>query len=132
MTRLAWNEWETKWDVNEETPAPRVIAELWWYMTSVEYDAFVHSSNTRTDPYYSDSETGRRMEVGIAMVLSRDWIKRYGDRRARMGHINNTPVIDVLRQVELGKGSTSNIRYEDFAEADAIIGRKISPKYAGD
>ena len=47
------------------------------------------------------------------------------------GYFNDTPVINVLRQSELGKGSISNIRYEDLAQANVIIGRKIIPKYAG-
>ena len=108
VRRIAWREWETTFDVNEQTPTPRMITELWWYMTSDEYDVFAPHNNTRTDPYHSDSEN-RRVDVDIAMVLARDKIKRYGARRAQMGYFIDTPVIDVLRQSELGKGSISNI-----------------------
>ena len=72
-----------------------MITELWWYMTSDEYDAFAAHNNTRTDPYYSDSETGRGVELAIAMVLFL-LDKRYGTRRARMEYINEITVIDSI------------------------------------
>ena len=49
-----------------------------------------------------------------------------------MGYINNTPVFDIFSQAELGKEATSKTKYNNFAEANAIIGRKVLSRYTGD
>ena len=99
--------------------------ELYWYITHEEYEAFAPHGNTPEDPYWSDSDSGRRrVPVEIALPLAREWVRRYGARRSRMGYYDNAPINEQLRRRELGTSRVS-ICYDDYREAMATVGRSV-------
>ena len=65
-------------------------------MTQEEYEAFAPHDNTWGNPY--DSNTGRRVDVGVAMDLARNWLKQYGEDIAQMGLFNNIQAERVLER----------------------------------
>ena len=62
------------------------------------------------------------METALGIV--REWVRKYGERRARMGYYDITPIIDQLRKRELRTGRI-RIRYDDYREAMATVGRSV-------
>ena len=85
-------------------------------------------NNTRADPYYSDSESGRRVDPERAIPLTREFLRHYGAVRARIGYFKDTPIIDHLRQRELSHVRVTQIRIEDYREANVVIGRQVPPE----
>ena len=63
-------------------------------MTMEGCQAFAPHNNTLADPYYSGSESGRRVDTEIAIPLARAWLRDCGAVRACMGYYNDTPNID--------------------------------------
>ena len=128
VRRIAWDDWRGTYDIdgNTEVPrVPRVITELYWYMTEEEYEVFAPHDNTLDDPYWSDSDFGRRrVPFEIATPLAQEWVRMYGERRARMGFYDNTPINTLLRKREISTGGTI-ICYEDYREAMVTVGRAV-------
>ena len=128
VRQLAWKDWKHTYDIDEQTPVPTVIDELYWYMSSEKYQAFAPHNSTRDEPYYRDSENGRRVDLEIAIPLARAWLKNYGAVRARMGYFNDKTIIDRLRKRELSQIGPMHVSYEDYREANAVLGRQVPPE----
>ena len=94
-------------------------------MTEEEYEAFAPHDNILVDPYWSDNYFGRRrVPYEIATPLAQEWVRRYGERRARMRYYDNTLINDLLRKREINTSRT-RIYYEDYREASATVGRAV-------
>ena len=98
-------------------------------MTPEGYEAFAPHNNTWENP--NDGDTGRRVDVSVAMDLARNGLRRYGENRAQMGLFNNTPIINRLRKAERGLKRTSNIRWEDIAE-ESYASHRLGTGWATD
>ena len=67
VRQLAWKDWAHSFDIDGEAPVPPLIDALYGYMTSEEHQAFAPHNNNITDPYYCDSESGRKVDLKTAI-----------------------------------------------------------------
>ena len=108
---------------------PRIITELYWYMSHEEYQAFApHEKQGKTLTGATRKPMAERClwklhltwgGIGFVSITELDGLK--------LGYFSNTPIIDQLRKSALSINLVK-ISYEDYREALTSVGREVPRK----